>query len=225
MSDLADREKIVQEKEALRHVMRARSDACRPMPSSSAARMCAFLASAGFMAKATLLIGFIPIKDEPDIMPVMGFWLENGSRLMLPVYDHEKKVYCLAEVSGLGSEWLVSGKYGILEPKPEIPRQSCPYDFDEHAVWLVPGMAFTRTGERLGRGKGYYDRLLNGTRATKVGVLTDSQILAHIPVQAHDAKMDYLLTETGIINCKDYRKAQRSQERIQVKNVGVNSII
>ena len=69
------------------------------------------------------------------------------------------------------------------------------------AIWLVPGLAFSEDGARLGRGGGYYDRLLNGADGIKVGLLFECQLAAQIPVMDYDIRMDYLLTEARIINC------------------------
>lgn len=63
---------------------------------------------------------------------------------------------------------------------------------------VVPGVAFDRRGGRLGRGKGYYDRLLSGTRATKIGVAYHFQLLDEIPVEAHDVPMDMIITDESV---------------------------
>lgn len=70
-------------------------------------------------------------------------------------------------------------------------------------VFLVPGMAFDETGARVGRGAGYYDRLLAGRRpdAVSVGVATDIKIIESVPVCAHDQRVDWLATESGVREC------------------------
>ncbi len=66
---------------------------------------------------------------------------------------------------------------------------------------LIPGLGFDIFGRRLGRGKGYYDRLLKNWNGIKVGIAFRSQILAELPEEAHDIKMDYLVTSAGVIQC------------------------
>jgi 5-formyltetrahydrofolate cyclo-ligase len=61
---------------------------------------------------------------------------------------------------------------------------------------LVPGVAFDLSGRRLGRGKGYYDRLLKQTRGTTCGVAFDEQIVGEIPVEPHDLNVNCILTPT-----------------------------
>jgi 5-formyltetrahydrofolate cyclo-ligase len=61
---------------------------------------------------------------------------------------------------------------------------------------LVPGLGFTTDGRRLGRGKGYYDRVLAQVRGFKCGVAFDQQIVDEIPAEPHDAQLDCILTPT-----------------------------
>lgn len=63
---------------------------------------------------------------------------------------------------------------------------------------LVPGLGFTAHGARIGRGAGFYDRLLAGTNAVRFGVGLDVQIVPQLPVEAHDLPMDYVVTPTAI---------------------------
>jgi 5-formyltetrahydrofolate cyclo-ligase len=66
----------------------------------------------------------------------------------------------------------------------------------------VPGVAFDRNGNRIGRGKGYYDRLLEQTRAITVGVGYGFQLIEDIPAEPHDIAVDYVITEHGVIRSK-----------------------
>jgi 5-formyltetrahydrofolate cyclo-ligase len=64
---------------------------------------------------------------------------------------------------------------------------------------LVPGVAFDLQGNRLGRGKGFYDRLLAEIRGVKCGVAFEEQIVDEIPVGSHDAAMDFIVTPSRVI--------------------------
>lgn len=92
---------------------------------------------------------------------------------------------------------LAPGRLGVLEPSPSCPHVA-PADVD---VWLVPGVAFSRGGERLGRGGGHYDRLLARARpgAARVGVCFAPQVVDRLPTEAHDVVMQWLLTDAGIV--------------------------
>ncbi|MDE6243728.1 MAG: 5-formyltetrahydrofolate cyclo-ligase, partial [Muribaculaceae bacterium] len=63
---------------------------------------------------------------------------------------------------------------------------------------VVPAVAYDRRGNRLGRGKGYYDRLLATTKASKIGVAYEFQVVDDIPAESHDVPVDIVITENGI---------------------------
>jgi 5-formyltetrahydrofolate cyclo-ligase len=67
---------------------------------------------------------------------------------------------------------------------------------------LVPGVAFDRSGRRLGRGKGFYDRLLAGVTGMKCGVAWDEQIVHELPAEPHDIAMDLMLTPSRWADCR-----------------------
>jgi 5-formyltetrahydrofolate cyclo-ligase len=67
---------------------------------------------------------------------------------------------------------------------------------------LVPGIAFDEGGRRIGRGKGYYDRLLTHVRGLKCGVAFDCQVETDLPSESHDISVDALLTPTRWLRCE-----------------------
>lgn len=68
---------------------------------------------------------------------------------------------------------------------------------------IVPAVAYDRSGNRLGRGKGFYDRLLVNTRATKIGVGYEFQLVDEIPAEPHDQRMDMIITQNSTIVIKN----------------------
>lgn len=97
------------------------------------------------------------------------------------------------------------GSFGILEPDVQSPV------VDVHHIQglLIPGVAFNKDGCRLGKGKGYYDKTLEHFSGLKVGVCFEFQIAKQpLPVEEHDVRMDFLITESGLIDC---RRQSRSQ--------------
>mgnify|MGYP004447358323 CR=1 FL=1 len=84
---------------------------------------------------------------------------------------------------------LVPGAFNILEPCGESVSP------DIIDVIVVPGVAFDRMGNRMGRGRGFYDRLLAATHATKIGVAFSCQIVESVPTDAHDIAMDFVVTD------------------------------
>jgi 5-formyltetrahydrofolate cyclo-ligase len=96
---------------------------------------------------------------------------------------------------------LVPGTFGILEPTAELrelpPRQVLPSQID---LALVPGVVFDRQGNRLGYGRGFYDRLLRQLprEVLRVGLAFECQVVEELPVEPHDERMDWLVTEAGV---------------------------
>lgn len=100
----------------------------------------------------------------------------------------------------IGPSWrteLVPGFFDIPEPKPDPKRRYNPENFWETAA-LVPGLVFDRNGNRLGRGRGYYDQFLGQGQlsdAVKIGIGWSLQLVDDIPHEAHDIPMDWICVE------------------------------
>lgn len=132
------------------------------------------------------IAAYAALPAEPDLHPFD--WLPAG-RLMLPRIDGNTLVF--HEVTHPSQ--LIPGPYGLLEPDP----QTCPAaDPAQADLIFVPGLAFTRDGHRLGRGRGYYDRLLSTlTESTlRVGVCFACQLVDTIPDEPHDQPVDLVLS-------------------------------
>jgi 5-formyltetrahydrofolate cyclo-ligase len=141
------------------------------------------------MPSARVILFFAPLPDEPDVWPVLEESLALGMTCALPFFDAEKKTYGAKEIKKPATD-IVTGKFSVREPAAgcaEIP----PDKFD---LILVPGMAFDLRGNRLGRGQGFYDRLLENCGGAKCGVGYDFQLLETIPSEPHDAKVGFILT-------------------------------
>jgi 5-formyltetrahydrofolate cyclo-ligase len=88
---------------------------------------------------------------------------------------------------------------GFLEPSLSGATFFSP---DSITGYLIPGLAFNRDGVRLGRGKGYYDRLLKNYKGKKVGVAFSQQLWdGALPNEEHDIKMDYVITNEEVLLC------------------------
>lgn len=126
---------------------------------------------------------FAPLRDEVQIGSLMQ---RIECRVVVPrVEGDEMEFYDLA------SGALAEGAFGIMEPQcGELVE---PRKID---VMVVPGVAFTPSGDRLGRGKGFYDRYLSreGFRAYCVGVCYPHQVVDELPVEPHDRRMDEVVS-------------------------------
>jgi 5-formyltetrahydrofolate cyclo-ligase len=139
--------------------------------------------------KAGNVLMFSPLPDEPDIWPLAELALTQGKLLALPRFIAGEDRYEAARVESL-EEDLTTGAFGVREPLarcPSVPLK--PLD-----LLLVPGVAFEAGGRRLGRGKGYYDRLLAGTGGCKLGVAFDCQVVEMLPLEPHDVVLNCIVT-------------------------------
>lgn len=94
----------------------------------------------------------------------------------------------------LGIESMKAGEqFGILEPVGKEFN-----DLEKIDLMIIPGVAFDEEKNRLGRGRGFYDRLLKTVNATKIGVCFDFQVVEHVPTEAFDVKMDIVVSTTNI---------------------------
>ena len=136
--------------------------------------------------QARTVAAFMPLPDEPDLAPLS--WLPER-RLLLPIVQGHELNFCEVQ----DQEDLIRGSFGILEPAPHLTTVSTMADAD---VILVPGLAFTREGLRLGRGRGFYDRTLATLPRSvlRVGVCFAPQLLEELPVEVHDQKVDLVLS-------------------------------
>ncbi len=155
------------------------------------ARLCAAIADSAAWRNAQTVAIFAPQMREPDVELL---WMHVGGKSFAYPRVVEGRLD-LFRVESLHE--LAPGAFGLREPLAKIEHAVAPESLD---LILVPGVAFTRNGERLGRGGGFYDRLLASLPAhtCKIGVCFDAQILPEFPVESHDQRVDFLATETGL---------------------------
>jgi 5-formyltetrahydrofolate cyclo-ligase len=152
-------------------------------------RICERLQTETVWQEAGAVLLFMPAVFEPDIRSLIDAALRSGKRVALPRYSAEQNFYVPCQVEKLSSD-LQAGPFSILEPT--LACRIFPANQLDFA--LVPGVGFALNGGRLGRGKGYYDRLLAGVRGFKCGVGFECQLLADIPLEPHDIRLNCILT-------------------------------
>lgn len=148
------------------------------------------------MRGAGRFLAYHSFGSETVTVPFLRQVLAEGRRLVLPRIDRPARSLTLHEVHDLDVD-LVAGPWGIREPDPGRTREVDPADLD--AV-LVPGVAFDRSGGRLGYGAGYYDRLL-GACASGTPLLAaafEGQIVERVPAGPQDRSVDVVVTEEGV---------------------------
>ncbi|HUE37397.1 MAG TPA: 5-formyltetrahydrofolate cyclo-ligase [Candidatus Acidoferrum sp.] len=147
-----------------------------------------------FFRDAVSILFFAPLPEEPDLWPLLNETLATQKMTALPCFDADSQNYLTRRVTDIHVE-ILSGRFGIREP-----ASSCvAIPLEELDVVLVPGVAFDANGHRLGRGKGFYDRLLENFGGKKIGIAFDEQIVDAVPAEKNDVRMDLILTPTRCV--------------------------
>ena len=133
--------------------------------------------------KAKNMLLFWSLPDEVITHDFLDKWHKHKCLLLPAVNGNELELRYYK-----GNENLKTGSFQIQEPQGELFT-----DWDKIDMILVPGVAFDRNQNRLGRGKGYYDKLLPKVSGIKIGVCFPCQLVETIPCQEWDIKMDKVI--------------------------------
>ena len=155
---------------------------------------------------------YLASPQEIDLAPLIEHLWAAECPVLVPAWRNGS--YALESYSQKTT--LISGQMGILEPSPQgsvpnnsgsvprdsVPRSPFPIPHESGSVpkvWIVPGLAFTRTGGRLGYGGGWYDRLLAAAdpAAVLLGVAYPFQMVEELPSEPHDIRL------TGVVVAED----------------------
>lgn len=139
-------------------------------------------------AKVVLLYHSLP--DELPTHSIIDQW-SNTKTILLPRVDGE-----YLRLYRYSPTLMVHGSYNISEPSMSCQE----YSIGDVDLAIIPAMAFDRKGHRLGRGKGFYDRLLATSSVMKIGVAFNSQIVRNVPADAFDISMNMVITDKIIVN-------------------------
>src|ERR1700710_957407 len=104
---------------------------------------------------AHTILFFAPLPNELDIWPMLELSMALGTTCALPFFDAQNQIYGARVLDKLATD-IIAGKFGVREPAASCAEIS----LEKFDLVLVPGMAFDLNGSRLGRGQGFYDRLL-----------------------------------------------------------------
>jgi 5-formyltetrahydrofolate cyclo-ligase len=182
----------------LRRLSLAKRDALPPAERTAAAEAVAAQPFPIEVQPGVVISGYSPLQSEINPVLLMRKLAEAGAQLALPVVvGRGKPLIMRAWAFG---QPLDKGVWGIREPKPDAPE-----------VWpdilIVPLAAFDRKGHRIGYGAGYYDMTINRLRMLNkaviaVGLAYAAQHVAVVPTTPRDARLDLVLTEREVIDCR-----------------------
>lgn len=147
---------------------------------------------------------YLSTKSEiPTRYIVRAVW-EAGREVCVPTWSRSEEVYKLCEINA--HTRFITGHHGIREPEIRLPVM--PWDV---GTFILPGLAFDAYGGRLGYGAGHYDYILGKAlrNTPKIALCYDWQVLDEpLPQEPHDIQMDWIVTDTRVIDCAKNRKAR-----------------
>ena len=175
------------------------SDSVETFPKASEF-ICQRILNSEIYKKSSIILSYMALADEVNLDSLMEQALKDGKKVYVPriipnssQMDFYEKTY--------DSEL---NYYGIKEPLEFAPKFQIK-NYDEEILFLIPGRAFSLEGARLGRGKGYYDTYISKLKSCisqsnlefihLAGVCFSIQIFDKIPIEKHDEKMNYIITE------------------------------
>ena len=156
-------------------------------------KICGAIRTLEAYRNAEYVAGFCALGAEPDLSSLFP-----EKRFFLPRFNAEKKVYEMVAIHDWTRD-LTTGHYKIMEPRQELEAADIAW-CNENLLYLVPAVACDRNGVRLGRGGGYYDRLLENSAMPKVGVIFSCQFADSLPcAEEHDVRLDAVVTENECV--------------------------
>lgn len=154
---------------------------------------------------ATMILGFMPMNDEVDIVPLMKQALKDKKKVAVPKMaksGNDMDFYLIDDFDG---DFTSDNKYNIREPSENCTKLSSD-QIPSDALIFVPGLVFNLEGARLGRGKGYYDKYLSRVpdcdKRIVCGVCFTICVTKAVPIEKNDVRVNYLLNEYGFISLK-----------------------
>lgn len=154
-------------------------------------KICTLIENCGIFKNSTNILLYHSLPDEVETLSFISKWHTvkniflprvNGTELEILAYDEKR---------------LSKGAYNISEPAGEELQ-----DLNNIDLIIVPAVALDKKGNRIGRGKGYYDKLLSAVNTYKIGIIYSYQLVETIPSEKHDIPMDMVITDEGIIKQK-----------------------
>lgn len=185
MSELSIQEKKAELREALKQL---RADIPAEKKHSADTEMISRLLMTKEYHNAKIILCYYGTGTEIDTKPLIYAALANKKRVALPrCKGNEMEFYFIKNF-----DFLEKGSFGILEPDPLRCRQVRDL---RNSLLIAPGLSFSPNGDRLGYGKGYYDRFLDSYSGKAVGMCYQNLVKFNLPVDENDRRIDILITE------------------------------
>jgi 5-formyltetrahydrofolate cyclo-ligase len=137
--------------------------------------------------KLRTVAAYFPMEGEPDISEFLSWALKNGIQIVLPVVAGDQLNWVLFDGT------TKSGELGFEEGTGK------PAKLESADAAFIPAMAVDFNGNRLGKGKGFYDRALENSKLKTIAVVFDEEILMHLPSEVHDQKVAAAISPSKLL--------------------------
>jgi len=144
--------------------------------------------------EANTVFFYVSFGREVDTIELIKQSLDSGKYVVVPY--HNGKSYSISYLTDFND--LEPGRLGILEPKKDKIQQA---DLESIDMMIVPGLAFDRSGNRLGYGEGNYDNFMKNSCTMKVALCYKFQLVDEVPHEKHDIQVNMIITEEKILRC------------------------
>ena len=202
-------------KEFRRHALERRGTVTEEKKRAYDAEICRRIAGLDAFQNADAVLLYASIKGEIDLSPLVALCHKLGKTVAFPICDREaEEMYFRTLPVGAS---LSADTFGIPEPPADAPL--CP--ISEATLCVLPGLSFDARGNRIGYGKGYYDRFLQSHSVIKVGAIYEELTVRQIPTEPHDLPVDLLVTERGVIDCARQRERYAAKSTEEPSNDAV----
>ncbi len=164
--------------------------------------------------RAETVLFYYPVRGEIDLLPLVSLCRKLGKEVGFPISMEDGSLNFRSPTKG---ERLITGSYGIPEP----PGTAKPSTLSEKTLCILPGLSFDPNGNRLGYGKGYYDRFLENFPGMTLGAVYSQALAKELPTDTHDYPVNIVVSERGTIVCnpdahhKSISRTERVRERMQ----------
>ncbi|MCR4946645.1 MAG: 5-formyltetrahydrofolate cyclo-ligase [Lachnospiraceae bacterium] len=174
-------------------------------------KICSIVEDSAEFEDSDIILCYAPIKSEVDVWPLFDTAISKGKKVGLPLVDGDGMDFY--EVTSRGE--LKPGNFGVPEPSAAVSKK---IDIIKgKTLMIVPGLAFDKTGNRMGYGKGFYDRFLHrhGENIRTMAVCFERQVAESLPADSTDIPVDCLTTINGVFDCRLRRRYETVIGRIE----------
>ncbi|MBR2722033.1 MAG: 5-formyltetrahydrofolate cyclo-ligase [Clostridia bacterium] len=200
------------EKKAIRQEIRSKRDAIPQEKKKELDRaILQKIASMPQFRSAKAILCYAPIGSEINLLPLVRLAQSQGKTVAFPKCDPDTEE--MQFFSLLQGQKLIRGAYSIPEPPQDAPL----FTPDEHTLCILPALACDRFGNRLGYGKGYYDKFLKDFRGSTVCAVYGAFLADTLPVEDHDVPVQWICTERALMRADtEKEKASKGEARIDL---------